>query len=119
MKFIFSILLTALLAFALGLYLPWWSLALAAFLVAALITLKPGWAFLAGFLSVFLLWALMAWIMSSGNDHILAHRVSQVIIKQDSPGTLVLVTGLVGGLVGGFAALSGRYLRLLLAGRAG
>jgi len=117
MKFLFSIVLTALLAFSFGLYLPWWSLALAAFGVAALVTLKPGWAFLAGFVSIFLLWSLMAWVDSTSNDHILAHRISQVVIGRDNPGTLVLATGLVGALVAGFAALSGRYLRIILSRR--
>ena len=37
MKFIVSILLTALLSFAIGFYMSWWSLALASFLVALFI----------------------------------------------------------------------------------
>lgn len=56
MKFFVSLLLTALLSFAACLYLPWWSIALAAFLVAALVPQKPFRSFLAGFAALFLLW---------------------------------------------------------------
>ena len=55
MKFFVSLLLTALLSFAACLYLPWWSIALAAFLVAALVPQKPFRSFLAGFAALFLL----------------------------------------------------------------
>lgn len=113
MKFIITAILTALLAFALGLYLPWWSLALAAFTVYALIPVKPGWAFLSAFMSLFLLWGLMAWIISNNNEHILAHRMSQVILKKDDPITLVLITALIGGVVGGLAGLAGRLFRMM------
>jgi hypothetical protein len=115
MKFFVSILLTALLSFAFGLYLPWWSLAIAAFVVAALIPLHPGLSFASGFLALLLLWGIMAWMISTGNDHILAHRMSQVILKKDAPGRLVMATSLIGALVGGFGALSGRLFRLLWA----
>lgn len=115
MKFLVSILLTALLSFAFGLYLPWWSLAIAAFVVAALIPLHPGLSFASGFLALLLLWGIMAWMISTSNDHILAHRMSQVILKKDAPGMLAMTTALIGALVGGFAALSGRMFRLLWA----
>ena len=54
MKFFTSILLTALLSFAACLYLPWWSIAVVAFMVAALIPQKPGKAFLTAFIALFI-----------------------------------------------------------------
>lgn len=41
----------------------------------------------------------------------LAHKVSQVILKIDNPIMLVLATAFIGAFVGGFAALAGSYLR--------
>ena len=111
MKFIISLILTALLSFAACLYLPWWSIAVIAFLVAALIPQKPGKAFLTAFLALFLLWGGLSFWISNGNDHLLAHKISMVILKMDSPYLLMLATALVGALVAGFAALSGSYLR--------
>lgn len=114
MKFLISILLTALLAYALGLYLPWWSIAIAAFTIGVLIRQKPMWAFVSGFAALFLLWGLMSWIMSSNNDHILAQRMSMVVLKTASPVMLILLTALIGSLIGGLAALSGNLTRRLL-----
>jgi hypothetical protein len=114
MKIFISAILTALLAFAFGIYFPWWSIAIAAFIVYALIPVRAGWAFLSAFLAMFLLWGGMAWVISSNNEHILGHRISQVILKKDDPIMLALATALIGGVVGGFAGLSGRLFRMIL-----
>jgi hypothetical protein len=111
MKFIISIILIALLSLAVCLYLPWWSIAIVAFIVAAAIPQKPGKAFLSGFIALFLLWGALAWFISSNNDHLLAHKVSVIILKNDSPGLLIIVTALIGALVAGLAALSGSFVR--------
>src|SRR5687768_17244418 len=111
MKFFVSILLIALLSFAACLYLPWWSVAIAAFLVIALIHQSPLPAFFAGFISVFLLWSILAFLISYRNDDILAHKVSQLILQMDNPPLLVLATGLIGGITGGLAALAASFIR--------
>lgn len=112
MKFFISFILTILLSFAACLFLPWWSIAIAAFMVAALIPQRPGRSFLTGFSGLFLLWGVLSFWMSYNNDHVLAHKVSPLVLfKIDSPLLLVLVTALVAALVGGFAALAGSYLR--------
>lgn len=111
MKFIVSLLLTAFLSFAACLYLPWWSIAIVAFLVAALIPQKPGKAFLSGFVALLFLWGGLSFWLSSGNDHILAHKVSPIIISMDNPYLLILATGIIAGVVAGMAALSGSFLR--------
>ena len=113
MKFIISLVLTALLGFALCLFLPWWSIAIAAFIVAVAIHQVPWKAFVTGFLALFLLWSIMSWAISASNNHLLAGKVAIIILKQDSVVLLVLITGLIGGLVGGFAALSGSLARKL------
>ena len=111
MKFFISLILTMLLSFAACLFLPWWSIAIAAFVVAALIPQKPFKAFLTGFISLFLLWGGVSFWISNNNDHILAHKVSQLLIKMDNPYLLILTTAFIGALVAGFSALAGSYLR--------
>jgi hypothetical protein len=111
MKFLVSVMLIALLSMSACLYLPWWSIAIVAFIVAAAIPQKPGRSFLAGFLALFLLWGALAWFISSNNNHVLAHKVSLLILKMDSPGALITVTALIGALVAGLAALSGSFVR--------
>ena len=111
MKFFISLILTALLAFAFCLFLPWWSIAIAAFIVAALIPQKPGKAFYTAFIALLLLWGGLSFWMSNNNQHVLAHKISQLILKMDNPMLLILITALIGALVAGFAALAGSYLR--------
>jgi len=111
MKFFISLILTILLSFTACLFLPWWSIAPAAFIVAALIPQKPGKAFLAGFIALFLLWGGLSFWISHNNDHILAHKVSQLMLNMDNPYLLLLATALIGAAVAGFSALAGSYLR--------
>ena len=49
MKFWISLLATALLSFVAGIYLPWWSIGLVAFLIAVVMPLRPWKNFIAGF----------------------------------------------------------------------
>jgi len=111
MKFIIAILLTALLSFAIGFYMSWWSIALAAFLVAALIRQNPGRAWLSGFLGIFLLWAGLAWWIDIKNQSILSQKVAYLFPLDGSVMLLILITALIGALVAGFAALTGSYIR--------
>lgn len=113
MKFLSAFILTALLAFACGLYgeIPWWSFAITSLLVAVAIHQKAGKAFLAGFGSVFLLWAILAFMQDSANNHILASKVARILPLGGSYWVLISLTGLIGGLVSGLAALTGSFLR--------
>ena len=110
MKFLLIVFFIALLAFVGGIYFPWWTIAVAAFLVNALWRQRPFYAFIAGFLAVFLLWGILAYVISVRNEHLLAHKISLLIIKADQPLMLVLLTALIGGVVAGFAALTGSLL---------
>ncbi|MFM2327560.1 MAG: hypothetical protein RIR31_1762 [Bacteroidota bacterium] len=111
MKFITSLILTAFLSFAACLYLPWWSIAIAAFIVAALIPQHPSKAFVTAFLALLLLWGGLSFWISNNNEHLLAHKVSVLILKMDNPYALIFATALIGALVAGFAAMSGSFLR--------
>jgi hypothetical protein len=111
MKLFVSILLTALLGFVSGLYLPWWGIAVAAALVNVLLPLRPGKAFLSGFIAIFLLWGIMAWGIDSANGSILSQRIALILPLGGSSTLFILVTALVGGLVGGMAALSASFLK--------
>ena len=113
MKFIVSLVLIILLSFTACLYFPWWSIAIVAFVITVVIPQRPLMSFITGFLSLFLLWAGLSYWMSKNNGHILAHKISLLIIKTDSPFLLMLVSALIGALVAGFAATAGCYLRKL------
>jgi hypothetical protein len=111
MKFITSLLLTALLSFAACLYLPWWSIAIVACAVAAVIPQNAAKSFVTGFIALFLLWGGLSFWISNNNEHLLAHKVSMVLLKMDNPWALIFATAFIGALVAGFGALSGSFLR--------
>ncbi len=111
MKLFISFILTILLSFTFCLFFPWWAIAIAAFVVAALIPQKPVKAFLTGFMALFVLWGGLSFWLSYNNEHMLAHKVSQLILMIDNPILLIVATALIGALVAGFAALTGSYLR--------
>lgn len=111
MRFLLSLLLTALTAYIFGIFLDWWSVALAAFLVALVYPQTAGKAFFSGFLAIFLLWGGMAFVMDIRNDHILATRMSQLIAQSSSPYLMVIITAVLGGIVGALSSLSASLLR--------
>jgi hypothetical protein len=111
MKLLVAIILTALLAFVAGLWLDWWSIAIAAFFIAVLVHQKAGKAFLAGFLGVFILWGVLAWWIDMKNDGVLSKKIAEVLPLGGHPTLLIIVTAFVGALVAGFGAMSGSYLR--------
>lgn len=112
MKFFNATLLTALLSFIAGLYVPyWWFFAIAAFLVAALIHQKGFKAFFSAFLALLILWFALAFWIDMENESVLSVKIASLLPLGGSKWMLMLVTGLIGGLVAGFAALSGSYLR--------
>lgn len=111
MKFLTAIILTAILSFISGLFLPWWGIAFTALAVAAIVHQKAGKAFLAGLLGAFLLWAGLAWWIDMKNTGVLSHKVASILPLGGNSFAIIAVTGLIGGLVGGFAAMAGSYLR--------
>lgn len=111
MKFIVAIILTMILSFISGLLLPWWGIAIAAFIVGLIIPQGTGRSFLAGFLAVLLLWSGLATWISIRNDGVLAGKMALILPLGGNTFLLLLVTGIVGGIIGGFAAMTGSFLR--------
>ncbi len=90
------------------LFLPWWSIAIAAFVGG--ITLRTKINFLIGFLAVACLWLTKAWFISSHDVNSLTEKVAH-IFTLNSKASLFTLMALLGGLVGGFACLTGALVR--------
>ena len=112
MKLIVSIFLTALLAFAVGLFeLPWWSFAITTFVVFVSIPQHPGKSFLAAFVTMFLLWGAIAFKIDLDNEHLLSKKVAGIMPLNGSYILLIFITAIIGGLVAGMSAITGSLLR--------
>jgi hypothetical protein len=107
---IINFVITIILALLLSLYLPWWSVMVAGFVSALFFSLKKAAVFFVPFLAVFCFWAIYAFIVSSANDFTLAKKIAVLLPLGGNPYVLILVTGLVGGLASGVAAVFGKQL---------
>lgn len=113
MKFTIKIILTAVISFLLQQLLPWWAIAVAAFLVAIFIRSSGFSDFMAGFLGVGLLWLVMAWWIDMETDSLLTQKIA-ALLSVNKAYIIIMITGLIGGIVGGFGALSAHFLRKTL-----
>lgn len=108
MKFFVSIVLHALLAYAIGLFnLPWFGFVVTSAIVAFAIPQKPFKSFLCGFLALFILWLVLAVMIDTANEHLLSQKVAQILPLKGNYWLLIFVTAFVGGLLAGLAALTG------------
>lgn len=113
MKFIISILLSALLTYAIGIYgnLPWWSFVITNLLIAVVIPQKPLLAFASGAIGVGMLWVGLSVGIDLANNHILSTKVATILPLKGSYIALILLTAMVGALLGGLASLTGSFVR--------
>jgi hypothetical protein len=109
MKLIVSVVLIAIIAGIAEWFAPWWSLAIVAAVVAIAMKLSPGKAFLAGFLGIAVLWLGVVLWRDIPNNHILSERLAK-LFKVPSYTLFIVVTAVLGGLIGGLAALAGALL---------
>ncbi|MEY2836418.1 MAG: hypothetical protein RLZZ557_2080 [Bacteroidota bacterium] len=113
MKFIISTLLSGMLYFSLGLFLPWWSAFVAGLLIGLFMQQSLAGSFFAVLAGVFITTICYTYFTSISNDHILANRISMMILKEESPLGLIAISAAISSLSAATAALSGRSLILL------
>lgn len=113
MRFSIAVILTLLAGTAVGLLplVPWWGFVVSSLLVAVLLPQTPSMSFAAGFLGMFISWGGLAWWTDQLNQHLLSAQVAQIFPLQGSSAALLLITGLLGGLLAGLAALAGAFIR--------
>ena len=96
-------------------FLPWWSVALVAFAIGFFHSVNGWKTFGAGFAGIGLLWLTTAGYLYYRSNGLLTVKIAQLIHLPPFPSILIL-TVIWGGLVGGVSAVAGFYLRLLLSG---
>ncbi len=106
-------LIILILSFISGFFLPWWLVAIMAFLAALFLGKTSRQSFWSGFGGVSAAWIILALLKSIPNDNMLAKRVAQ-LFQLPHWILILLVTALIGGLVGGLSALSGVLLKKAL-----
>lgn len=108
-----NFIITIVLAIILSQFLPWWSVMIAGFLSAELIPLKKLSVFFIPFLAIALFWMVYAFSLSNANDYILAKKIAVLLHLGGNQFLLILVTGIIGGIAAGVAAIAGKQVSLL------
>lgn len=106
MKVVAHIIVVSLLCLLLQTFLPWWTMAVGAFATGLFFRQNGFKSFFAGLIGVGLLWFGMAYYLDTSTDSILSTRIA-AIFPTKTVGLLMLVTAVIGGLVGGFASMTG------------
>jgi hypothetical protein len=96
--------------------LPWWILVPVAAVAGWLFPVSPIRSFAAGFAGGFLLWYSNAFWLDWNNAGLLSGKISQ-IFQVPKGWHLVVVTGLLGGFLGGLGALTGYLAQEIFVGR--
>src|SRR5580658_8683649 len=109
MRFLLAVMLIVFLSAIAEWFLPWWMIAVVSFIVSLLITMKPGKAFLAGFVGIGVFWLITSLLHDVPNEHILSARMA-ALFHLPNYGLFIVVTVFIGGLIGGLAALAGALL---------
>lgn len=111
--FTYKTIATAVLSFALCPFLPWWTFAIFAAVVAVGIN-KGGYDFLSGFLGV-ALFVIAFSIKSGSKDHfIFSGKIAEILSENLSftlsTGGIIAITAVIFGLIGGLAAQGAAYI---------
>lgn len=126
MRLLLRFLLIFLLSWLAQSFLPFWSAAIVAFVVGLLLSQKrkrrlygkdtpPARAFLVGFLALFLLWGVKAFLLDHENGSLLSLDIFTLIFQSEEalpyPSYFMVgLSALFGGLMGGFSAMTGNLL---------
>ena len=94
-----------------GIYLPWYALGILFALLAYILRIPSGTAFVLGLVSGFLVWAISAYWMDVQHPSSLPGRMANLFPLGGSILGLYVVTGVLGGLTGGLWAWAGAKLR--------
>jgi len=108
MRIVIQIIAIILIGYLAELFLPWYAVAFVALVFGYYLSSESN--FLGGFLGVGLLWLMKILLITSMASTDFASKVAQLFPVKEK-WLLILVTVLLGGLVGGFAALTGGLAR--------
>lgn len=110
MKLLFRLIAIGILTYFISPMAFWWVAMIIAFSVCFISPSSGLNAFVAGFLGVGLVWVGYSWSLDVANESNFSNIIVELFPVNESF-YLILLTGLVGGLSGGFAALSGTTFR--------
>lgn len=115
MKFLAQFLLIITASYFAQLYFPWWSLVIVAGLAGTIFAFeKSVKSFYTGFFAILISWSVMAFFTDTMNEGIFSDKMSSVLGTLTKP-VLILLPAVLGGILAGFASMTGNLFRNLFA----
>lgn len=114
MKFFVSFLICPILAYTLGMLLPWWSVAIAGALTGFFIPQHRFLSFLSTFLGVFIFVGGLIFFISDANNHILAQKIGLLVLKDKNELMIISASALIAASIAGISAITGRSLAIVI-----
>ncbi len=92
-------------------FLPWWVSLIVALAVEASLGKADGTAFFSGFYGISIPWMALSTYIDINNGSILSKQILALFHLPQYSAVMIVVTGLLGGLVGGLGSLTGGWIR--------
>ena len=113
-NFIISTLLIIGIGYLIQSYFPWWTVVILAVIIGFIIKPTNGfWGYITGFVAVALLWGMYAGYLDAQNAHILSTKMGNLFGALSSF-SMILLTSLIGGIIGGLGTLTGYFGKNLI-----
>ena len=71
-------------------------------------------SFLSAFLGVLIFYSSLIFFISNANNHILAQKISLLVLKNDNEIMIIALSAMISALVAGISALSGRSIAIVV-----
>lgn len=113
MNFFFQVLIVIVLSLVLQVFMPWWTAAIAGFVVGLAFNNPSFKSFSIGFIGVFVVWATYAFWLDVQNASVLSKKIA-VLFSVHQPVLLLLITGIIGGITGGLGSWAGNETKKLV-----
>lgn len=94
-------------------HLPWWTVVLVALLIELIVGKGGKYSFFSGFYGVSIPWIILAAYIDFKSESILSVRIAELFRLPQYGLVMVVVTGLIGGIVGGMGSIGGGWLKAL------
>jgi hypothetical protein len=112
MKLFLRLILIAILTYFFSLVFPWWIIVIIGIAIGIIIPGGTLSTFISGFIGVGIIWMGQAWNLDAQNSSIFTQKMLEVLGLFDETILLIVFTGFIGGLVGGFATMTGSLFRV-------
>lgn len=92
-------------------YFPWWSVVIIALVVEVMLGKGDNTSFFAGFYGVAIPWLILAIYIDTKSGSVLSVRILELFMLPQFSVVMIVLTGLIGGLVGGAGSVVGGWIK--------